>query len=701
MNNKEQITEEKKPNTEKLNRKRFLFFQELFQRAGIREDLAERISEEVAPDNRFVEHLVDSLVSRGIFQPRGEVYERVTLCNFEGLTLPGDFKNQLERKRLTASSPEEWCRLGHLFACAGDQDRAALCHRTGFGLISQASPEFLVTLSEAIDPARNKSLALGCIDRVAEIILTGDQALDNPDRHDLTSEDPAGCAVLLDRACQAAIRCHEPGRAASLARAATALFERCGLRYKLQHALGSLASALTDLGDLEGALRTIERRRLVLSAESDYLHVASCYEQMAMLSESCGNLDNASRYYELAVQVYESVIDPRNAALAAQAQGSLYLRHGRLDDAVDSYERSIEIGAEISEVVGPGHLGAACSWEAMGNLSTALRCARRSVEAFEELGDSMLLANAKLQHAYFLVQLGMADDSSSMLEESRDSDPPIVEEGLYAHIEALISLNRDCSVEALSHFRTAYNRFKDHGQDDSAARMMLEIGHFLDLTSESKERAWFFKALDSLSDLGPELTLRMSVLRGRMSADGELLQDLFSEAASSEWTHFKLEAAEAFANWAFENGRVSLVTRGVASALRTLAEFINRLDRGDQASFNRTPILQRIASMAEAVRDRLHRAGEGTTIDSDATAKISPAFVIQGLLLAIGRPPSSESIAEVPEQPEASDNIQQDAELQPDNVQEPELGDADSTDSLEQVQEPENAKDAEKTETSD
>jgi tetratricopeptide (TPR) repeat protein len=644
MTNKEsQGTQEKKPTTGHLNRDRVLFFHQLFLRSGIREDTAERISEEVSTDMRFVERLVDSLVSRGIFQPRGEIYERVTLCSLEGLSLPREFKNQLERKRLTAEKPEEWCRLGRMFAFAGDHDRAALCHRTGFGLMTDASAELLVSLAESIDPARDRALALGCIDRVAEIILTGDQALDNPDRHDLTSEDPTGCAVLLDRACQAAIRNREPGRAASLARAATALFERCGLRHKLQQSLARLADALTDLEDFEGALRTVERRRLVLSAESEYLHVATCYKQMAVLSEQCGNIDNAGRYYELAIQVYESIIDPLNAALSAQLQGALFLRHGRLDDAVDAYERSIEIAVELHKIVGLGHLGSAQVWEAMGNFSTSYSCSLKMVEAFDKLNNPELLSQAKLQQAYFSVLLGLVDDAEDLLKEAVTLEPDANEQAFFSLIEGLIARCNDDDLEALNHFRSAHHRFKDLDQIDNAARVLVEIGHFLNLEVDSPERTRFFNALDSLGDLGAEMTPRIDILRGRIRADGELLQSLFSEAAGSDWTLFKLEAAEAIAVWAMANGRLSFVTRGVASALRTLAELLNRLDPENHQNFNQTTLLRRIVVMSKSVREQLHSRPDGDQMDSDSTAKISPAFVIDGLLAAVGRLPDGQT----------------------------------------------------------
>lgn len=648
MTNKDpQSAEEMKDNTEKLNRERFLFFEEVFGKAGIRDDIAERISEEICTDNRFIERLVDNLVSRGIFQPRGEIYERVTLCNLADVAFPKDFANQLERKRLTANNPEEWCRLGRLFAYAGDKDRAALCHRTGFGLMSQATPELLVSLAEGIDPKRDKAMVLGCIDRVAEIILTGDQALDNPDRHDLTSEDPAGCAVLLDRACQAAIQCKEPGRAASLARAATALFERCGLRHKLQNALGSLADALTDLEDFEGALRTVERRRLVLSAESDYMQVADCYKKMAALSEKLGNLENAGRYYELAIQVYESIIDPKNAALTAQLQGALFLRHGRLDDCVDAYERSIEIGSDLKDLVGYGQLGVAKAWEAMGNFSTAVKCTEAAVDCFHALEMNGLLANAKLECAYFSVLLGRFEKALEYLGESRNLAPSVSERGRYSQVEGLISLGQDKEMRALEKFRLAYMRFQTEEDIDESARMLIEIGHFLNLENNSRERQWFFNSLDILGELGPELTPRIDVLRSRIGKDGEMLQSLFSEAANSEWTLFKIEAAEAIAGWALDTSRPTLITRGVATALRTLAELINRLDKDDHASFSDTPLLHRIVSMAESVRDKLHEQGNVGETDSDATAKISPAFVIEGLLAAVGYQPPKKVEEEV------------------------------------------------------
>lgn len=630
-----------KDNTEKINRERFLFFQTVFENAGIRDDIAERICDEICRDNRFIERLVDNLVSRGIFQPRGEIYERVTLCNLENVDFPKDFANQLERKRLTASNPEEWCRLGRLFAFVGDKDRAALCHRTGFGQIPQATPELLVSLAEGIDPKRDKAMVLGCIDRVAEIILTGDQALDNPDRHDLTSEDPAGCAVILDRACQAAIQCQEPGRAASLARAATALFERCGLRHKLQNALGSLANALTDLEDYEGALRTVERRRLVLSAESDYMQVADCYKKMAALSEHLGNLENAGRYHELAIQVYESIIDPKNAALTAQLQGALFLRHGRLDDSVDSYERSIEIGADLKDIVGFGHLGVSKAWEAMGSFSTAVKCTETAIDCFDALEDNEQLAKAKLECAYYSVVLGRFDRGRDLLVESRQLDPGLSESGRYAQVEGLLSLGKDREMRALEKLRTAYLRFQTEGNIDESARMLIEIGHFLNLENNSRERQWFYNGLDLLGEIGPELTPRIDVLRSRIGRDGDMLQNLFEEAANSEWTLFKIEAAEAIATWALDTSRPTLVTRGVATALRTLAELINRLDSDDHAGFSDTPLLHRIVSMAETVRDKIQQQGNLTETDSDATAKISPAFVIEGLLQAVGYQPSA------------------------------------------------------------
>ncbi|MDF1665342.1 MAG: hypothetical protein P1V97_26510, partial [Planctomycetota bacterium] len=327
-----------------------------------------------------------------------------------------------------------------------------------------------------------------------------------------------------------------------------------------------------------------------------------------------------------------------------------------LDDCVDAYERSIEIGADLKDLVGYGQLGVAKAWEAMGNFSTAIKCAEASVLCFEALQNNSLQANAKLECAYFSAVLGRFDRAVEFLGESRQLDPSVSERGRYSQVEGLISLGQDREMRALEKLRLAYLRFQTEENTDESARMLLEIGHFLNLENNSRERQWFFNSLDIVGELGPELTPRIDVLRSRIGKDGEMLQNLFSEAANSEWTLFKIEAAEAIAAWALDTSRPTLITRGVATALRTLAELINRLDNDDHGTFSDTPLLHRIVSMAESVRDKLHEQGNIGVTDSDATAKISPAFVIEGLLAAVGYKPSSSSAPKKVEEEPASDD---------------------------------------------
>lgn len=613
-----------------------VFLERLFDRAGIRADIGYRLALELSEDKTFMERLVEGLMQTGVFQPRGEIYERITLDNIRGLELLQSFRNQLERKRLSASTPEQWNRLGRLFAYAGEHERAALCYRSGFGIMNEATPELLVSIAEAVDPNVNKSLALGCIDRIAEIVLTGDQALDSPDRHDLTNDDPAGCAVLLDRSCLAAIRCQEPGRAASLARAATALFERCGLRNRLQRSLENLTEALIELGDLEGSLRTLERRRIVLSSESDYDGVADCYHRMAELAEALGNTDAASRYYDLEIQVWESIDEMAHASDAARSLGLLLQRHSLLDDAVDAYERARSLADSDSLEEALALAALAWAWEAMGDLSAANQTIELAVKLFTELHEQAYIARFTLDWALLKIQVGRFEQADQLVQQAVQLDSRLLAHARAKTARALLALQRNQPAQALSFTQEALHQLVTAEEEEEQARVLLLVGSNLLSQVDHKELEWLQPVLETLKTLPPEFESRLSVLAARLNNDREALQQLFDKAASSDLTFLRLEAAECLTDLSLKQEVASTTSRCIASALRTLGDIEKRLHEPDRESFKDSLLVQRLHELANRARSSLSRQQESDVLDGDSTAKLSPTFVIDGLLCSLG-----------------------------------------------------------------
>lgn len=609
----------------------------IFLNAGLQPDPAERLLEQSLETRDFMEQLVDSLVTFGVFQPEGELYERVTIEDLGGLEPTRDFFNHLERKRLSCSLPEHWCRLGRLYGISGEAERAALAHRTCFGLMPEMTPELLVSICEGTDPAVDRPLALGCIDRIAEIVLTGDQALDSPDRQDMTSDDPAGCAVLLDRAGLAALRVGEPGRAASLSRAATALFERTGLRSRLQSALANLAVILRESGDLAGALKTLERRRTVLSAESDFGNLARCHRDLAEVAEARGELNRAAHHLEKEIELYESIVEPTYAAAAARALGEFNLRHGQVDDAAEAFERARELAEDELVDRALAQVALVETWRAMGTLSTALAENDEALRRMRDTDESLILAQLLLNRAAVLVRLGRYDDAELALNEALATDPGARSLPDVGMVEALSAAYQGRADQDLPRIREAFNEALEDEDQSAAAELALAAAASLDAKAESPRVLWLRDAVKALDDLGLEHRERIALIRARLAGSTDEIVDVFERAALSDLAFLRLESAVALARAHADVERFGSATRPVTSALRSLGDLLARLEPEHRESFIHTPLVAELLDVARTVRGSLRQIDSKDDDDHESTARLSPGFVIDGLFISISR----------------------------------------------------------------
>jgi len=613
---------------------RVKFLREVLLRAGIRDEVVDSLCEDLYERVEPLDRMVDDLIEFGVSVPPGEAHERVTLGEFEGLSYPPSFITALERKRLTANGAEQWSRLGRLFGYGGERERSALCYRTSFVQQRELPPQVLADIAETVDPTVNLPLGLACIDRLAEIILTGDEFLDSPNRQDLMAEDPAGCALLLDRARRAALRINEPGRAVALGRAATALFERCGLRHKLQLALDGLANALIANEDLAGAAKVIERRRVVLAAESDYQSVAECHRQRAQLCEQLGDIDGAIERYDREIDVYETLGDGCRAASAGRHLGDLYLRSGKLDDAVDSYDRAREMADGSPADVALSRVALSLAWEALGNFGTALTETRAAIAGFRSEEEFALSAHALVNMAILCLDLNDTQAAGNALAEARQEDWSATRLPALRRAEALVKWHEGNSADAARGLEAAYQLAAELGDEPEAAKALLALGDVV-YGKDDGLQPWIIEEIGQLENCTDDLLLRLEVLAQRLAENVDGLQSCFDRAALSEFVGVRIDAALALAEILVKKGRARRAHRPIASTLRVLGDLASRLPSQFNASFCKHPTVERARKVAGEIR-AIFSEGEGSSeSDEDATAQLSPLDMLDGLLAAL------------------------------------------------------------------
>ena len=307
---------------------------QLLESVGATSEIAEAGAGDAADDPHFLDDVVASLVDDGVVALSRLPERRANEEELERANLGPAFTGALDRRRGVPAGPRERARLGRLYALAGDIEKAASCYREVLDDRGPVPLSLVLELAHTAAKASERSLALGAVDRVAEVVLTGDAGQDK------SPEDATVAGSALERAAEVALQLGAAPRAVALARAAVLIFERAGLKRESQRALGPLGRALLATGDRPGARATFERWRALASSQGELGMAARslCVAADAYLLQ--GDVEAGADGLEQAADVLAASGQKRAAAKAALRAGELRAARGDLGPAGIALERA-------------------------------------------------------------------------------------------------------------------------------------------------------------------------------------------------------------------------------------------------------------------------------------------------------------------------------------------------------------------------
>jgi len=161
---------------------------------------------------------------------------------------------------------------------------------------------------------------------------------------------------------------------------------------------------LWRMGRSEEAISAYE---IALEAASDDAHKATVLTNLGILNRDIGSLEQAETYTTRAVELADRADDPRTMGSARNTLASIYMRTGRLEEALPP----LEVAREIFYETGNRAFHAAVVsrtakiHERLGNRSMAIQLNRLVLGAREQLGDELGVSST----LYRLADLELAE----------------------------------------------------------------------------------------------------------------------------------------------------------------------------------------------------------------------------------------------------------------------------------------------------
>ncbi|MCA8926103.1 MAG: hypothetical protein KDD82_30130, partial [Planctomycetes bacterium] len=377
---------------------RALLVRQLATQSGCSSAATQRLARELGEDAELYERLVREWVSEGCSQ-LGEDGPEVFLSQLQGLE-SRSLAIAADLRRAQALNVPELFRLGQLYALLGLPERAATAYRE-LWTRAELPLEYSLRLGAATTTSAPE-FALAAADRIAETILTRDPdgMAEGPD---LLRESPRRAALLLGTARDVALAAGDAERAASLARAASALWGRLEQPTARWSAMADQVATLVAAQQHAKARQVLTRWRDEAQEQGDAAAEAEAVVASAERLAEEGKLGHGASLLGDAVELYESVGEVALALALRHRQGDMLAREGSWDGAAKAYAQAREAASEAEDVRRVAELWVAegeCALR-LGQFTRALKCGESAREdaAPETLARSTLLVAGVLAAA--------------------------------------------------------------------------------------------------------------------------------------------------------------------------------------------------------------------------------------------------------------------------------------------------------------
>lgn len=615
---------------------------------GATEEVAAAGAEEAASDQPFLDDIVASLVDDGVVSLARLPDRRATELDLDPAVLGPAFLAALDRRRGRLAGPGERARLGRLYAIAGDPERAASCYREVLDEKTFLPLPLVVELAEAAWRAGKRAVALGAVDRIAEVVLTGDAGKEG------RPEDVALAGGALERARDVALALeaatvreggrdagHAAARAVALGRAAVLLYERSGLKNEAARALDGLGRAQIATGDRNAARTTFERRRGLAIARGDTAAAARSLEISADAFLSTGDAEAAVDRLEQASDVHASAGDRKAAARAALRAAELRVSRGDLATAATTLERARGHAAASGDAAleATTRIQVARAAVLEGQLGVALREAEAALLDQERLADERGAAEARVVRASALLATGARDEATAELVQARDAVAGEAAAGAL-ELRAEIALGEGRLDETHALLADAGRFHALESRPVAALRTRVRRAEIALEKGDSAAATTLIAAVATCE--APELVARIALVEAALAQDEgprrAALDRAFDLAFATDHHGPRVASATARARARLALKKPAVAAADARAALEAVRDARKSLAEERRAAYMATAPAREACTTARAVRDALEdyrarrKAGAAAKQD-DETAGVETALNALDLLL--------------------------------------------------------------------
>lgn len=628
---------------------------------GANDEVATAGAAEASEDGQFLDDIVTSLVDDGVVSLARLPDRRASEQDLDRAILGPAFLGALDRRRGHAAGPRERSRLARLYALAGDAEKASSCYREVLDEKGYVPLPLVIEIAQCAARAGERAVALGAVDRIAEVVLTGDAGKEG------RVEDVALAGGALERARDVALELEAQGegavrlaplgvlespraaanRAVALARAAVLLYERSGLKRESARALDGLGRAQMAAGDRPAARATFERRRALAVAQGETAVAARSLETAATAFNSTGDAEAAVDRLEQAADLHASSGDKRSAARASLRAAELRTGRGDLAAAASTLERARAYAAASGEPVLEARvrLALARSAAAEGQLGVALREAEAAAFDREQAKDKALLGEARILRAAALLAAGARDEASQELARARDlAEGEAAVLGIELRAEVQLALGRAAEAHDL-----LADAARAHATADRPLAALRARVRRAEAALEAGDRATTASLLSlAATSEAPELVARIALLDAALATDEaekrSALDRAFDLAFATD--HYGPRVAAGLARGAarLALNKPAVAAADIRAALEAIRDARKSLPDERRAAFVATSGVRAAYDAGKAVREALdaHRTERKKTgaADDETSGVESAINALDVLLGQLGSPAS-------------------------------------------------------------
>jgi hypothetical protein len=610
---------------------------------GASEETATAGAAEASEDAQFLDDIVTSLVDDGLVSLARMPERRATEADLDRTLLGPAFSGALDRRRGLPAGPRERARLGRLYALAGETEKAASCIRE---VLDEKGPIPLVLVLEVAEiaaKAGEKALALGAVDRIAEVVLTGDAGKDG------RLEDVALAGGALERARDVCLALDAAPRAVALARAAVLLYERSGLKREAARGLDGLGRAQVAAGERPQARSTFERRRALAVAQGEPLLAARSLELAAGAFLATGDAEAAVDRLEQASDAYGASGDRRAACSAGLRAAELRISRGDLTVAAStlSSARAHAVSCGDSKLEAATRVALARSRLAEGQLGPALKEAEAAAFELEQRSDPKAAAEARVVRAQALLAAGSPAEAAAELALAQEAVAGAAA-ARSIELRAELRLAEGRADEAYALLADAGRVHAAEHREIEALRTQLRRGEVALGLGDAKGAAARLALIASsatTSSEAPELVARVALLEAAVATEDaarrSALDRAFDLAYATDHHGPRIAAGVARAHSRLALGKPAVAAADVRAALEGIRDARASLPEERRAAYLATPLARDAYTAGKTIRDALEKlkAERGKASD-DETAGIETGLNALDLLLG-GLAPAS------------------------------------------------------------